>query len=265
LTTAFQDHVRLRNKFGYKVDDDMWEFFAKDLGVVDFATGAPIEGKFGNPAWVYVKFCQKRGDARPEQAILSEAHERIAKVQQKGVPIAVGYGAHPWNLNVDLDKEIRRLYDDAKWTLWNEYTPEFLAKIPSALHLRTLSADRQDYVFHPETGERLCAQSVEVLEGLKDQDFNVAIVISDGLCADAIMDHGHLFPFLSQLRQSIGEPIKLLENNLVIKSGRVSNGDVSFVEVYMCELTSNNVGPSWVSRWGSVVFHESTRTKAKTS
>ena len=34
LTTSFQDHVRLREKFGFKVNDAMWEFY-KRIGIVD--------------------------------------------------------------------------------------------------------------------------------------------------------------------------------------------------------------------------------------
>ena len=34
LTTSFQDHVRLRDKFGFKVNDAMWEFY-KRIGIVD--------------------------------------------------------------------------------------------------------------------------------------------------------------------------------------------------------------------------------------
>ena len=28
LTTGYQDHVRLRERFGYKVNDRMWQFFS---------------------------------------------------------------------------------------------------------------------------------------------------------------------------------------------------------------------------------------------
>ena len=41
LTTAYQDHVRVRERFGYKVDDRMWAFFQR-LGVID-ADGQPTE------------------------------------------------------------------------------------------------------------------------------------------------------------------------------------------------------------------------------
>jgi len=227
LTTAFQDHVRLRNKFGYKVDDAMWDFFAHDLQVVDARTGAPTE-HFGDPMWVYLKFARKRGDARPDADILREAERRVKAVQAKGVPIAVKHGAKPWDLNAELDKEIRRLYLDAKTTLWNEYSPEFLATIPSAVHLKTLSNSRQDYVFHPETGERLHEESIQLLVShLRSGTHNVAIVISDGLCADAIMDNGHLTPFLANLRDMLGKQdqvFSIMSNNLVVKSGRVRAG-----------------------------------------
>jgi ethanolamine ammonia-lyase large subunit len=52
LTTAFQDHVRLREKFGLKVNDRMWAFF-QELGVID-AQGRPT-ARFGDPAWVYLQ------------------------------------------------------------------------------------------------------------------------------------------------------------------------------------------------------------------
>jgi hypothetical protein len=55
LTTGFQDHVRLREKFGFKVNDDMWDFFKK-IKVID-ANGKPTK-HFGDPVWV------AKGDTR---------------------------------------------------------------------------------------------------------------------------------------------------------------------------------------------------------
>jgi len=53
LTTGYQDHVHIREAFGFKVNDRMWQFF-QELGVID-ATGKPTE-HFGDPAWVYLQF-----------------------------------------------------------------------------------------------------------------------------------------------------------------------------------------------------------------
>lgn len=66
LTTAYQDHVRIRDKFGYKVDDRMWSFF-QQLGVID-GNGKPTD-KFGDPRWVYLRFRQLKGDLRSEAVI----------------------------------------------------------------------------------------------------------------------------------------------------------------------------------------------------
>jgi len=49
LTTGYQDHVRLREKFGYRVNDRMWRFF-QSLEVID-ANGQPTS-HFGDPVWV---------------------------------------------------------------------------------------------------------------------------------------------------------------------------------------------------------------------
>jgi ethanolamine ammonia-lyase large subunit len=46
LTTSFQDHVRLRNKFGLKVNDAMWQFYKK-LGIVNDNDG--FTQNYGDP------------------------------------------------------------------------------------------------------------------------------------------------------------------------------------------------------------------------
>ncbi|MDA1027124.1 MAG: ethanolamine ammonia-lyase subunit EutB, partial [Planctomycetota bacterium] len=48
LTTSFQDHVRLRARHGFAIEDRMWAFF-KTLGVID-EQGQPTE-HFGDPNW----------------------------------------------------------------------------------------------------------------------------------------------------------------------------------------------------------------------
>ena len=46
LTTAFNNHLKIREQFGYKVNDDMWDFFKK-IEVID-DQGKPTE-HFGDP------------------------------------------------------------------------------------------------------------------------------------------------------------------------------------------------------------------------
>lgn len=225
LTTGFQDHVRLREKFGYKVNDRTWRFF-QELNVID-AQGKPTE-HFGDPTWVYLKYQRKKGDTRGDREILSEGQAQIAAIRSRGVFIAQGRGKNPWDLDPGIDKETRQIYADAKKCIWTEWDPQFFPRIPNALVLATQSSNRTDYILHPETGEKLPKLSEARLIRLRETqagECDVQIVISDGLNVLALMDEGHLTPFLSRLRESlIHEGYHPAQDNLVVTSGRVRAG-----------------------------------------
>jgi ethanolamine ammonia-lyase large subunit len=225
LTTAFQDHVRLREKSGYKVDDRMWAFFQR-LGVID-AEGRPT-AHFGDPAWVYLRYRRHKGDTRPDADVLAEAARQMAEVRARGVPLAVGHGEHPWALEPTLDRELRQLYDDAKVGLWSDFSPDFVATIPDAVRLRTRAANRRDYILHPPSGEQLEPASERVLEALRARHagrFNVQLAISDGLDARSLMDEGHLHPFLTALRARLeAAGYRVAPEHLVLSLGRVRAG-----------------------------------------
>jgi ethanolamine ammonia-lyase large subunit len=225
LTTAFQDHVRMREKFGYKVDDRMWRFF-QELGVID-AQGKPT-AHFGQPAWVYLQFRRKRGDRRPEAEILAEARQKIAEVRARGVFIAEGHGEQIWQLEPSLDERVRFLYEDAKKSIWAELPAGFAAGIPAAVSVSTQSKDRLDYILHPPTGEVLAGASQRQIEKLRDRQagrYDVQIVISDGLNALSLTDEGHLGPFLEAVRKELGAAgYRLAPEHVVITGGRVRAG-----------------------------------------
>ena len=225
LTTGFQDHVRLRQKFGYRVSGPMEKFFQR-LGVLD-QRGRPGE-YFGDPSRVYLQYRRRLGDARDEAAILQEAQRRIAEVRGRGVFIAEGRGAQPWDLAPSLQRDIQRIYNDAKKSIWAELSPTFISQIPNAIRLRTQSKDRNDYILHPASGEQLSADSLKTLQALRKKHgkrYDVQIVIADGLNAHAIMDQGHLAPFLKRLREKLRqEHYRTAPEHLVVASGRVRAG-----------------------------------------
>jgi ethanolamine ammonia-lyase large subunit len=225
LTTGFQDHVRIREKFGYQVNDRMWSFFQK-LGVID-NEGQPTS-QFGDPAWVYLQYRRAKQDQRNDEAILAEARQQMAGVRSRGVFLAEGYGRTPGELAPALDADIRRIYRDAKTSLWTELTPAFIAGIPNALPLATKSADRSDYILHPTTGEQFGETSLDSLNALREQQaakYDVQLVVSDGLNALAIMDEGHLAPFLTELRRRLlAGGYRVAPQRVVLTSGRVRAG-----------------------------------------
>jgi ethanolamine ammonia-lyase large subunit len=225
LTTSYQDHVRLRETLGYRVNDTMWKFF-QQLGVVD-PGGRPTE-HFGDPLWVFLQYRRRKGDARRGPEILDEGRQQLADVRGRGLFVAEGHGERPWDLQPALQNDIQRVYDDAKLSIWAELEPEFIDAIPRRLQIKTQSADRTDYILHPKTGERLDEPSITSLHRLRRQQagrMDVQIVISDGLNALAIMEDGHLAPFLKRLRSGLDDRELIVSPEpLVVTSGRVRAG-----------------------------------------
>ena len=225
LTTGYQDHVRLREKFGYKVNDRMWQFF-QELDVID-RRGNP-NSHFGDPLWVFLQYCRRKGDKRGDDEIQREGRAQLEAVRGRGVFIAEGHGAKPSELKPQIKKDISRIYADAKKCIWTELELSFIKQVPAACKLETQSADRTDYILHPESGERLHGTSIQVLDHLRERHaarFDTQIVISDGLNSLAISDPGHLIPFLNRLRDGLrSEQMSPASEHVVLTSGRVRAG-----------------------------------------
>ena len=226
LSTAFQDHVRLREKFGYKVNDKMWDFY-KRIGIVD-ANNKYTE-HFGDPLWVYYQYRQAKGDKRSKNDIYDEGRKKIQEIEARGVDIATGHGKAIWDLNPKLEAKVKALYEDAKISLRSELNPAFVKNIPNALPVSTMSKDRDDYILHPETGEELSPQAIALLEDMRNSWGATIpkgqIVISDGLNANAIMDEGHLAPYLDEMKKILSEAeVPMSEKNIVVTNGRVRAG-----------------------------------------
>jgi ethanolamine ammonia-lyase large subunit len=225
LTTAFQDHVRVRERFGFKVDDRMWAFFQK-LGVIG-PDGAPTE-HFGDPRWVYLKYTRAKGDARPDAEILSDADAAIARVRGRGVFIASGHGPKPSDMDPALDTQVRRLYEDAKSCIYAALPESFPATLAGAVPVVTRSSDREDYILHPPSGETLNELSLARVTTLRERQrgaYDVQSVVADGLNAYALTDAGHLAPYLDELRRRlVAEGFRPAPQHLVVTNGRVRAG-----------------------------------------
>jgi ethanolamine ammonia-lyase large subunit len=226
LSTSFQDHVRLREKFGYKVNDAMWDFYKK-IGIVDKNNN--YTEHFGDPLWVYYQYRLARGDERSKDTIYAEGLQKMQEVAARGVDLATGHGKNLWDLNPELEAKVKSYYDDAKVSLWAELTPDFIQTIPNAMLVSTLSKNRDDYIAHPPTGEKLSAESINTLMKLRDSWGDALpkgqIIISDGLNAKAIMDEGHLAPYLAEVRRLLAEAeVPMSDKNIVVTGGRVRAG-----------------------------------------
>ena len=229
LTTGYQDHVHIRRKFGYRVDDRMWAFY-QSLGVVQ-ADGSPGP-TFGDPVAVYLQYCRRRGDSRTEPEIRSEAAKRMAEVRSRGVFLAEGHGGNPEDLNPGLQSEIDRIYHESRRAIWQEMNASVLAAVPHAVPITTRSLNRTDYILHPATGEELSDPSRAVLQRLlaarqadRVDTTAVQIVISDGLNALSLMEGDQLRQLLTALKsQLLLAGLSPFAEHLVVTSGRVRAG-----------------------------------------
>ena len=150
------------------------------------------------------------------------------EVRSRGLFLAEGFGKTQGELAPALKIQIDQIYDDAKQSIWAELTPAFVASVPEVLPVETNSSDRLEYILHPTTGEQLSKSSVKSIRNLRESyldQYNVQIVISDGLNALSIMQEEHLDPFLSQLRQELKSAgFSTADRNIIVRSGRVRAG-----------------------------------------
>jgi ethanolamine ammonia-lyase large subunit len=234
LTTAFNDHVRIREQFGYKINDAMWDFF-KRIDIIG-EDNSPTE-HFGDPTWVYYQYRLAKKDLRTQEEIVAEGRRIIQDIERRGVPIAQRFGENIWDLDPELDQKVRFLYEDAKVSLWTEMPSSFVKSIPNAIAVTTLSADKKDYVYHPESGEQLNKKTISQLKniqsGWKSEVPDVQIIISDGLNAKALMDEDHLFPFLDELKDQLQKKgYTISHENIVFTHGRVRAGYVTGEQLF---------------------------------
>jgi len=226
LTTSFADHVRVREQFGYKVNDTMWQFF-KHIEII--GNDNKPTANFGQPNQVYLRYCRAKGDMRSEETILFEGKAAMERVRKRGVPIAEGFGEKIWQLQPSLDREIRELYKDAKYCLWTEWEPSYLQSIRNAIVIASMSTNRIDYVYHPASGERISPEGLLVIQNLrkklKENTPDVQIIISDGLNTRSLMDEDHLETFLPSVYKSLAAlNLTISEAPIVIQNGRVRAG-----------------------------------------
>lgn len=231
LTTSFSDHLRIREKFGYKINDAMWAFF-KQMEIID-ENNQPT-AHFGDPVWMYYQYLKLKGDKRAFDEIYSEGLACIERVRERGVPIATGFGKNHWEMNPDLEQEIRLLYADAKKCLWEETPSNFDKLLSSGIAIKTLSADRKDYIYHPQSGEQLSRDSIYALEILrskwKKSIPDIQVIVSDGLNVSSITDEGHLIPYVQELNSllisnyTLDNDYSVSKDPLFFQHGRVRAG-----------------------------------------
>ncbi len=142
--------------------------------------------------------------------------QKMQEVRNRGVYLAQGYDGRPWKMEAKLDQEIRELYADSKNA--SGWAFAALHRFPAECRRAQKPFKGQDGL-HPASADRRSSGGcipacIGRAEGKKDPAVQVQIIVSDGLNAHAVMDPGHLAPYLSHLEKGLKEKHRTLAPEL---------------------------------------------------
>ncbi|MBM9500050.1 ethanolamine ammonia-lyase subunit EutC [Leptospira sp. 201903071] len=99
----------------------------------------------------------------------------------------------------------------------------------SSVMIKSKATSREEYLARPDLGKKISSQSFQILEEFREknskfsEDFDLSLVISDGLSASAIRDS--LLPFLEIFLPSLENSKIKMSPVTIVKNGRVAIGD----------------------------------------
>ena len=222
LTTSFREHPQLRRQLRRHQTSAMASRLAA-LGVVrPDGDAAPT---VDSTAHLYAAFAKAGGDTRTTSSLAAEAKHKLNGFRERGYDL--GYGTdHDGSVTRASEARIDTIYDHARLALYATLDPALVgAAAASHRWVHTRSLDRDDYLAHPQHGEMLRLEDVDLVAGLysSDRPPPVQIVVSDGLNARAVNEHlPLLLPALLQSLKQAG--IHASTTQVVIQNGRVRAG-----------------------------------------
>jgi ethanolamine ammonia-lyase large subunit len=214
MTTAFREHPRLRSHVRRGLTTAM-EQRLRSLGIM----GA--EGEPPGPtavARLYATYEKAGGDHRALTALEDEGSRRLSALRDKGFDLGV---VNP----IDADHRIDSLYTHARAALYASIQDAVVRDATArSIRVRTTARDRDDYLAHPPSGERLNSDDAPAMARLPHgQSPHVQIVVSDGLNANAINEQLRVLlpPLRSRL---IAAGHHVADTDIIVQNGRVRVG-----------------------------------------
>jgi ethanolamine ammonia-lyase large subunit len=213
LTTSFREHPRLRRSVGRRLTAAMHRRL-RALGALNRAGDTEIGT--AAVARLYAAYAKAGGDRRTGSTLEDEAELRLRELRDRGFDLGL--------TDQESDARIERLYTNARAALYSCVDAGVIRDVcPRAVRVQTLASTRDQYVAHPEAGERLHPDDVRRLRELDTRKAEVQLVVSDGLNANAVNEQ--LRFLLPPLRQAIREQgHRVSDREIVVYNGRVRVG-----------------------------------------
>lgn len=221
LTTSFREHPRLRRWTGRQISTAMRKRLV-ELGVMD--QRGEVAATAQQTASLYALYMKAGGDIRSTDALREEGLKKIRAMQQRGYDLGYGHAAD-FAAPSEVQARLEMIYAHARRALYATLDESVLNDVsPRRIRVRTRALDREDYLAHPASGERIRDEDVARLARLyllrRPQ---VQIVLSDGLNADALNEN--LRAVLPPLRRELAAAgFHLGEVDVAVENGRVRAG-----------------------------------------
>ncbi len=219
LTTSFREHPRLRRANGRRIATAM----EKRLG--ELGTLGPGEEPLGtvdSTARLFARYAAADSHAA-EASLRDHATRTLARLRSRGFDLGLGHDdgfADPPSARARTET----IYRQARRALYAAIDRAVLdGACSQPLQVRTASRDREDYLAHPASGERLRDEDRDRVASLyPSRRPEIQIVVSDGLNADAVNES--LRALLPPLRRGLASQGHLGDHDVVVTNGRVRAG-----------------------------------------
>lgn len=223
LTTSYREHHQLRNLTGKTISSGMQQRLV-EIGALK--NDGTIDPSVERIASLYSFFHKAGGSTKSTDELKKEAIKKIHTLQERGCDL--GYGIEANGVApAFIRKNMETLFLNARKALYSGIEPSVIkGSCIKPVSVYTNSADRDDYLAHPNTGETISGEyigEINRLNSINGSKPDILFIISDGLNADAVSEHlKHVLPPIRKNLQRNGKKVSLFE--IVVKNGRVRAG-----------------------------------------
>lgn len=223
LTTSFREHPRLRKANRRQITSDMQK---RLIELAALQSDGSIDPSQNRVASLYARFHKEGGEKRSFDTLFEEGKRKINAMQLRGYDL--GYETASMDSDpVVVTNRLDKMFNNARIALYAKTDPAVIRDCcPEAVFINTAAKDRDDYLAHPSEGEKIAEGHLPALMSKVKQtakSFQVQLVVSDGLNADAVNEHlRYILPAFRWNLKTAG--ITVSPTDVSIENGRVRAG-----------------------------------------
>jgi len=220
LTTSFREHPRLRQTSQKQISTSMQNRLAQ-LGVMNERGELTADAMAHS---LYAAYMKAGRDSRSFDSLCEEGKKKVARLRERGFDLGYGHGKD-FSAPSEVESRLEAIYQNARRALYALLDDNVIKSVsPRNLRVLTEAIDREDYLSHPQSGEKIRPEDATRIHALHSrQRPQTQIVISDGLNANAVNENLRLL--IPALRRELsGTDVHIGDTDVFIENGRVRAG-----------------------------------------